>query len=404
MFKIESEVAPLKKVILSRPEDPLKRLIPEDCGRFLFDDILYPEVAQKEHDMFAGLLREHGAEVFYLEDLLTETLENDKARKWILDQIALNFDLTLSYFKGVYQLLWEMPSKQLCYHLRAGLTFKEAHTGVRGLIEYVAERDDFLLAPLPNHYFTRDPSCWIGNGVCINRMQYEVRRGESLNFATIYKFHPMFTQEKFEIWHDGTEKDRFPVEGGDVLVLSKDFVMIGCSERTNPQGIETLAHRLFMKNDVKRILLVQLPKARSCMHLDTVMTMLDEKSFCVAFSDFAPPAFTIQPGLKDGDLVISEEKNLLTGLERGLKRSDIRMICVGDSEDSIVQKREQWTDASNLLAVAPGVVVGYERNHKTNKRLRDEGYKILEIAGAELGRGRGGARCMSCPIERKGVN
>jgi len=232
-------------------------------------------------------------------------------------------------------------------------------------------------------------------------MQFSVRRGETLNFAAIYKHHPMFTKEKFNIWYDGSEKDGFSMEGGDMFALSKDFVMIGFSERTNIQGVETLAQRLFSKSTIQRILLVEIPKSRSTMHLDTVMTMIDENAFCVAFSDFAPKSWTIRPGDQKGDLIITEEKSFKTGLARGLKTNDIRIICVGDSEPRMVQKREQWTDASNLLAVAPGVLVGYSHNEKTNAKLRSEGFKILGIHGAELGRGRGGARCMSCPIERR---
>ena len=401
MFCVESEIAPLKKVIISKPQEALKRIVPDNTAQYLFDDLLYPEVAQKEHDKFAAILKDNDVQVFYLEELLTETMKIDKARKWILEKILINYDFGLSFVKELYDYLYEMSPKQLCYHLIAGMTIKEVQIHNKGLIGYAFQPDDFVIPPHPNHYFTRDPSCWIGNGVCINRMQYPARRGESLNFGAIYKFHPMFTKEKFNIWIDGTEEYGFPMEGGDVFSLSKDFVMIGFSERTNIQCVETLAHRLFTQGNVQRILMVEIPKSRVTMHLDTVMTMIDENAFCVAFSDFAPRSWTIRPGEKGGDLVISQEKDFRIGLSRGLNTNDLRIICVGDLEDVIVQKREQWTDASNLLAIAPGVLIGYERNLKTNAMLRNEGFKIHEIFGAELGRGRGGARCMSCPIERR---
>jgi arginine deiminase len=401
VFCVESEIAPLKRVIISNPIEAIRRIVPDNSEKYLFDDILYSEVAEKEHKIFSKILRENGVEIFYLEDLLEETMKIDKARKWILEKRFENFDFNLTFVKELYDFFFKMPAKQLCYHLIAGLTVKEAKIDDRGLMGYACTPDEFVFPPLPNHYFTRDPSCWISNGVSINRMYYHVRRGEALNFGAIYKYHPMFTKEKFNIWNDGSENDGFSLEGGDIFSLSKDFVMIGFSERTSLHGVETLAYRLFSKGKTERILLVEIPKSRTTMHLDTVMTMIDEDAFCVAFADFAPRCWTIRPGNSAGHLVISEEKNLKTGLCRGLKLNELRMICVGDREDVFIQQREQWTDGSNLLAIAPGVLIGYERNTKTNARLREEGLKVFEILGSELGRARGGARCMSCPIERR---
>jgi len=400
MLCVESEIAPLRRVIIHRPGIALQRITPETFSEFLFDDILYTEEADKEHDIFAEILRSRGATVYYLDHLLKDILQETEVRKWILTKLLSKFDLNLNFIKYTYDYLYHLSTDRLCYHLIAGITLGEAKIKRRGIIGRIYKDSDFIIPPLPNHYFTRDPSCWIGKGVAINRMEFEVRRGETLNTAAIYKFHPMFKEESFGTWYNGTEGDRLSMEGGDVLVIHKDCVMIGLGQRTHPQSIEILAHRLFANNVVKQILLVELPKSRACMHLDTVMTMVDETSFCVAFSDFSPRVWSIYPEDQEGDLVLIEEESLLNALKKVLKTNSVRFISVGNGEDTIVQRREQWTDASNLLAVAPGVVVGYGKNERTNKVLREAGIEILEIPGAELGRGRGGARCMSCPIER----
>jgi len=401
VLRVESEIAPLKRVIISNPLEALRRIVPDNTQKYLFDDILYPEVAEKEHKIFAKILKENGVEVFFLEELLTETLKIEKARKWVVQKLLMNYEFKLEFVQDLYQFLLKIPASQLCFYLIAGMTVGEAKLHDKGLMGAASPQDDFILPPHPNHFFTRDPSCWLDSGVSINRMQYPARRGESLNFAVIYKYHPMFTKEKFHIWNDGSEGDGFPLEGGDIFSLGRDFAMVGFSERTSLHGVETLAYRLFEQGPIKRILLVEIPPCRTMMHLDTVMTMVDVDTFCVAFKEFSPKCWTIRPGDSASQLIISEEKSFRVGLSRGLKTNDLRILSVGNTESIFVQQREQWTDASNLLALAPGIVIGYERNIKTNAMLRAEGIKVLEIFGAELGRARGGARCMSCPIERR---
>lgn len=403
MLSVTSEVGKLKRVILSRPEAALERITPENCSQYLFDDILFAKTAAKEHQHLAHILKSNGVEVLFMNDLLEEVLSIKEARKWVVDHVLASYDFNLDSVKELYQFLLEMESKKLTYHLIAGLTSREANLKNKGLMGFVCNPDDFILPPHPNQYFTRDPSCWIGNGVCINRMQFKVRRGESIYFSAIYKFHPIFTAEKFNIWYDGTENDHFPIEGGDVLVVGKNCVMIGYSERTNINGIETLAQRLFKNSSIERIILVELPKKRACMHLDTVMTMIDYDAFCVAFGDFAPRTFTVLPGYHENEIIVAEEKSLNIALQRAMKLHEVRFFSVGEVENEIIQQREQWTDASNLLAIAPRKVIGYECNERTNKMLRKAGFEVIETPGAELGRGRGGSRCMSCPIEREAL-
>lgn len=401
MLSVTSEVAKLKRVIINNPEPALERLTPDNCEKYLFDDILFAKEARREHDHFCNLLKENDVKVYYMHDLLVESLKNEAARKWLLGKVLASYDFELKFVQSLYDFLFEMDPQTLTHHMLAGLTVRETKISNKGLIGQVCSKDDFILPPHPNQYFTRDPSAWIGNGVCINRMQFKVRRGECLYFSAIYKYHPMFTKEKFNVWYDGTEGDHFSIEGGDILSISKECILIGFSERTSISGIESLAHRLFKKSDVNKIILVKLPKKRACMHLDTVMTMIDKNAFCVAYANFDPKTYSISPAQDSSELIISEELNLQTALQRGLQTNEVRFISVGDIESDIIQQREQWTDASNLLAIAPGKLIGYECNERTNKRLREEGFEVLEIFGSELGRGRGGARCMSCPIERE---
>ncbi|MBU1558277.1 MAG: arginine deiminase, partial [Gammaproteobacteria bacterium] len=231
-------------------------------------------------------------------------------------------------------------------------------------------------------------------------MHWPARQRETLNLAVIYKFHPLFKKASFETWYDGSDMEAHlpTVEGGDVLVLSKDCIAIGVSERSTPEAIETLAKRLFAKEDKQQIIAIEIPKERASMHLDTVMTMLDDHSFCIAFPCETIRAWNLRPN-DDGSLNVRKEKNVFNAIGKAIGREKLRLITLGG--DDFTEKREQWSDASNLLAISPGVVIGYERNVYTNKKLFNEGFDVISIPGSELGRGRGGARCMSCPIERE---
>jgi arginine deiminase len=402
MFNIQSEIGTLKKVMLHRPGASLEKLTPGNIQDLLFDDVLWPRRAGEEHDVFAQTLRDHGVEVFLLADLLEETLAIEKAKSFLIDKVVC-FDYSHSEAAELLQqFLHQLTPKQLVHYTLGGLTIEDIGHEVLGLASRIAAPMDFVFPPLPNHLFTRDTSCWIGNGVSINSMQFPARKRENLNIATIYKFHPLFANEKINVWYDGSDiTNPLPtIEGGDVLVISKDCVLIGVSQRTKPQAIEILAKTLFENKVITQIIAVELPKVRASMHLDTVMTMIDHDTFCIAFPDDNIRSWTITPGNASDDLVVNENKDYFKAVAAALSEKKLRLLTLGGDNFSV--QREQWTDGSNLLAINPGVVIGYECNEQTNKKLRREGIEVLPIPGSELGRGRGGSRCMSCPLLREG--
>jgi arginine deiminase len=401
-MRIESEIGKLKKVILHRPERCLESITPENSEDYLFDDVVWVEKAAEEHKVFEDVLRSRGVEVYLLHDLLKETLDLPTAKAWLLTRIVGQRFNGLGIGEELYGYLNSLDSTELSSTLIGGLTWEKCKFKPRGLVGRTYDQHDFILPPLPNHLFTRDASCWIGEGVTINPMFYPVRQGETWNYAAIYRFHPMFANKELNIWYDGsqrTTRNLPPIEGGDVLVVSKDLLLIGLSERTGPEGIELLAKRLFAENTMKQVIAIEIPKKRASMHLDTVMTQVNQDTFCVAFPDMDVRSWSLKPSDKPFEVVVEENKNTFDAVAKGLGLKKLNLITPGGN--LLNQKREQWTDASNLLAVAPNVVVAYDRNTKTNQKLRDMGVEVLTIPGSELGRGRGGARCMSCTVERE---
>lgn len=408
-LNIKSEIGKLKTVLVHRPGAELENLTPEYLKELLFDDIPYLEVAQREHDTFTNLLRQNGAEVLYLDQMVAEALEDDSVRRAFID------DMVVSSKQGdrrttetLTNYLYSMDTLAMVRKVMSGVRKDEIQLPPehRQQLHAMVEKTwyPFYLDPMPNLYFTRDPSAVIGHGLTINRMHWPARRRESLFMEYIIKYHPRFVDKDVPVWYD--RNNRFSIEGGDELVISADTVAIGISERTAPEAIETMATKLFAGSGFKRVIAIEIPKSHAFMHLDTVFTMIDYDKF------------TIHPEIRDkgGQLNmfvlekvdgeeyprITKETDLEHVLRVVLSKESVTLIECGGG-DLIAAAREQWNDGSNTLTIAPGVVVTYDRNYVTNQKLRDHGITVLEVPGAELGRGRGGPRCMSMPLVREDI-
>ena len=412
-YGVHSEVGTLGKVIVHRPDLSLERLTPANHHDLLFDDMLWLEHAQKEHDAFVALLRERGTEVFYHQDLLAEALDADPGAKEHAVMRTVNH-LTVGpvLVDEVRAELASWDGHRLARHLIGGLTKAELGLGQAGsLVTASADPSDFILPPLPNSLFQRDPAAWLYGGVSLNPLFWHARRLETINQSLIYHFHPMFVGADFEFWYpphgdDGEfdEEDfgRASIEGGDMMPLGHGAVAIGIGERTTAHMVERLALTLFAHGAATRVIAVTIPPHRAYMHLDTVFTLLDvDKATAFLPVMQTASAYSLRPGDVDGTLDVHHEPSVFAAFADALGVPSLEVVPTGG--DTYQQAREQWGSANNFLALEPGVVVGYHKNQWTNAMIAERGVEVLEIEGFELGKGRGGARCMTCPIQRDSI-
>ncbi|MCI5721948.1 MAG: arginine deiminase [Firmicutes bacterium] len=398
-----SEIGKLNKVLLHRPGRELEKLTPGNFERLLFDDIPYLEVAQKEHDYFAKVLRDNGVEVCYYQTETAKALADAKIREnFVKEFVELSPIHSAARREEITEYLLSKDPESLVESCIAGIFTEEIrHLSKRSLIDVVEHDEDdanFASDPMPNLYFTRDRGACVGNGIYIHQLSTPSRRREALLLKYMTKYNRDFALEDTPMWYDVYGK--YSIEGGDVLVLSKDMVAVGYSQRTTLAGIESFAENLLKNSEFKKVLVFDIPKCRAFMHLDTVFTMVDYDKFTI-HPEIEGPLGVYEITLGDnGELkfnAMKDELHKILALELGLPAVDL-IRCGGG--DLIAAQREQWNDGSNTLCIAPGTVVTYERNYVTNDLLDKKGINVLSIPSAELSRGRGGPRCMSCPVNR----
>jgi arginine deiminase len=396
-----SEVGQLRTVMVHRPDLAHERLSPSNAHELLFDDVIWVRRARQEHDAFVDLMRERGVEVLLVHELLTQTLEDREAREWLLSRRLRPEEVTVMFTQPLTEWLTEIPADELATKLTGGVTVQELPDEIRTTIGPALKSTDFVLPPLPNQLFTRDPSAWLYGGVSLNPMFWPARQLETLNVEAIYRFHPRFRDAGFPIWFGGADHDwgNARLEGGDMMPAGDGVVLIGMGERSTARAVSILAKNMFEANAARLVIGAQMPRERAAMHLDTVFTFCDRNIVTLyepVVSQIRPIVF--RPGGDAGVQAEVSERPFLDEVNEALGITDLTVVTTGG--DEFEAERNQWDDGNNVVALEPGVVVGYERNEATIAKLAKAGVEVLAIAGQELGRGRGGGHCMTCPIVR----